>query len=102
MYKGPSPHHIYTPEGLAQLMILCELLRQTTAWATVASLPGTQPAFNCKNVGGSRWEPGNGARFHLDMQITNNHIFIMSITAPQDAHKKLAMQVAEWLTASLY
>ena len=25
-----------------------------------------------------------------------------SITAPQDAHKRLVMQVAEWLTASLY
>ena len=27
---------------------------------------------------------------------------IFSITAPQDAHKRLVMQVAEWLTASLY
>jgi len=26
---------------------------------------------------------------------------ITSITAPQDAHKRLVMQVAEWLTASL-
>ena len=25
-----------------------------------------------------------------------------SITAPQDAHKRLVMQVAEWVTASLY
>ena len=27
---------------------------------------------------------------------------ITSITTPQDAHKRLVMQVAEWLTASLY
>ena len=27
---------------------------------------------------------------------------ITSITAPQDVHKRLVMQVAEWLTASLY
>ena len=27
---------------------------------------------------------------------------VTSITASQDAHKRLVMQVAEWLTASLY
>ena len=26
----------------------------------------------------------------------------LSITAPQDAHKRLVMQIAEWLTTSLY
>ena len=29
-------------------------------------------------------------------------IFSTSITAPQDAHTRLVMQVADWLTASLY
>ena len=28
--------------------------------------------------------------------------YVMSITTPQDAHKRLVLQVAEWLTASLY
>ena len=28
--------------------------------------------------------------------------FISSITAPQDAHKRLVLQVGGWLTASLY
>ena len=30
------------------------------------------------------------------------HSFRAQLTAPQDAHKRLALQVAEWLTASLY
>ena len=29
-------------------------------------------------------------------------LYYLSITAPQDAHKRLVMQVAEVLTASLY
>ena len=29
-------------------------------------------------------------------------IVITSMTTPQDAHKRLVMQVAEWLTASRY
>ena len=33
----------------------------------------------------------------------NNHnISVHNATAPQDAHKRLVMQVAEWLTAPLY
>ena len=30
------------------------------------------------------------------------YFFISSITAPQDAHRRLVLQVTEWLTASLY
>ena len=32
----------------------------------------------------------------------NKSLISLSITAPQDAHKRLVMQVAEWLTGSLY
>ena len=39
------------------------------------------------------------------MRLSHDYIMYIqfsSITAPQGAHKRLVMQVAEWLTAPLY
>ena len=39
----------------------------------------------------------------VDFTVLQNFLLFsfLSITAPQDAHKRLVLQVAEWLTASL-
>ena len=38
----------------------------------------------------------------VDFRLVLFSLICSSINAPQDAHERLVMQVAEWLTASLY
>jgi len=40
--------------------------------------------------------------YSVELLIFLISLLILSIITPQDAHKRLVMQVAEWLTASLY
>ena len=48
------------------------------------------------------YKPG-GQKLAWDacMDLHHKPCFISSITVPQDAHKRLVLQVAEWLTAEL-
>ena len=39
--------------------------------------------------------------FYIATRSYSSRPFLCALAAPQDAHKKLVLQVAEWLTASL-
>ena len=50
------------------------------------------------------WNLGTWSNYHRGVATMhgNKSLISSSITTPQDAHKRLVMQVAEWLTGSLY
>ena len=73
----------------------------------VAMYLGSSPAEKEKRGFSAGEEPAyeaiHGEECIIFTDLRNNYVFLStSITTSQDAHKRLVVQVVEWLTASLY